>query len=111
MVNVTALQQEGAQAPTYVQFYEVRNMGPSELLGTSFRIVSPTKTPEGFAISDMTAQPVVIEGIAICDPIPIGSNDTASDITVNCRTERISRYERVVVRLSARLLSDALIQV
>ena len=95
-----------------VSFMAETNRGPSEILNATFRIELPTKTPEGFAISELTAQPVVIEGAAVCDPVPLGANSTESGvITMTCQTERISRFERVVVRLSARISTEALIQV
>ena len=71
-VNITALQLNETKAlPEYTQFFEVRNEGPSDIIGAKFRIVSPTHTPEGYAINELKAQPRIQEGVATCDPISL----------------------------------------
>ena len=93
--------------PTYLQFYEILNGGPSDVLSTEFVIASPTKTPEGYAISTWTSQPIIEEGSATCDPF----QDTGNSVVLKCRTETLLRSKRIVVRVSARISTEALVQV
>lgn len=109
---MTALQlNESTALPQYTQFYEMQNAGPSDIIGAKFRIVAPTHTPEGYAISELTAQPTVTEGRAVCDPIQLTSSPNKGAITIDCITEKMSRSERIVIRLNARLSSEALLKV
>ncbi len=114
-VNITAVQQnENKALPQYTQFYEVRNEGTSDILSARFSIVWPTHTPEGYAITELTAQPTVIEGNAVCDPVPIAGlgSKTTTGVNINCVTEtKLTRNKRVVIRVSARVSSEALLQV
>ena len=86
----------------------MRNIGPSDVLTARLQIVSPTRTPEGYAITELTTQPVVTEGFeTTCDPV-----DLKSQITViNCESGRLKKNERVVIRLLFRTLTEALIKV
>lgn len=105
-VNVTALQND--TAGSYSQFFEMRNGGPSDILSARLQIVTPTRTPEGYAISELATQPVVTDGLlATCDPVDLKSQITI----VNCESGRLKRQERVVIRLLFRILSEALIKV
>ena len=91
----------------------MRNVGPSDILGSRFRILSPTHTSEGYAISVLIAQPTVIEGNAYCDDVPIGSlSKTMTSVSIECVAEKkLTRNQRIVVRLMARLSSEALLNV
>lgn len=86
----------------------MRNIGPSDILAARLQIIAPTRTPEGYAITELTAQPIVTEGFqTTCDPV-----DLKSQITViNCESGRLKRNERVVIRLLSRILTEALIKV
>ncbi|KAK4002779.1 hypothetical protein OUZ56_004581 [Daphnia magna] len=111
VVNMTALQlNESTALPQYTQFYEVQNVGPSDVIGAKFRIVTPTHTPEGYAISELTAQPTVTEGNANCDPVQLTSNPNVGVINIDCVTEKMNNSERIVIRLNGRLSSEALLK-
>ncbi|XP_057364888.1 integrin alpha-PS2-like [Daphnia carinata] len=111
VVNMTALKMnEDTALPHYAQFYEVQNVGPSDVTHAKFRIVIPTHTLEGYAISELTAQPNVTEGKAHCDPVQLKPNPNVGVINIDCVTEKMTNRERVVIRLNSRLSSEALLK-
>lgn len=111
-VNITALQLNEINAlPEYTQFFEVRNEGPSDIIGAKFRIVFPTHTPEGHAINKLKAQPKIQEGTATCDPISLTEKPNKEPIFINCVTNRMTRGHRIVIALMAQLSSEALLNV
>ena len=126
--------------PEFTHFYEIRSTGPSDILGVDVLILFPSKTLQGHQLSRLTSQPTVTEGQASCDPLllkdtlnnhnnnqsqengeapemPLSTPPTlsqspdATNTVIRCRTERITRNDRVVIRLSARLSSEAIIMV
>ena len=97
--------------PEYTLFYEVRNDGPSDIIGTKFRIVFPTHTPEGYAINELISPPKIQEGAATCDPVSLSVKPNNEPIYINCEANRMTQGKRVVIVLMAKLSSEALLNV
>jgi hypothetical protein len=111
-VNTTALQLGEIKAlPEYTQFCEVRNEGPSDIIGAKFRIVFPTHTPEGYAINELKAQPTIQTGAATCDIVPLAEKPNKKPIDINCVVNRMTGGQRVVIKLIAQLASEAFLEV
>lgn len=111
-INTTALKTNGSNSiPHYTQFYEVRNVGPSDVVSGRFRIVFPTHTPEGYSINELTAQPTV-NGSATCDTVSIASRaQETAGIDINCEFGRMARNARAVIILMAKLSPEAFLKV
>lgn len=109
----------GTTGPTFVQFFEVRNQGPSDILGATLQIGLPLYTDDGAEIIQMLKQLTVTEGEADCQSIPLGNYESTlpfryngeAAVAINCTTGRIGSNDRVVIRLSARLSAEAIINV
>ena len=91
---------------TYKQYYEVRNVGPSDVLSAVLRITFPIKTIDGYVINELMGQPYVNEGPAVCK-----TTEGESTIDIECSITRMIPKERTVVYLEAQLSSEALTKV
>lgn len=113
-VNLTAVEINGTNAiPHYTQFFEARNLGPSNIISGRFRIFFQTHTDEGYAINELTAQPTVADGQATCNPVSVKtrSQGEVNGINIDCEMGKIASKGRVVIRLTARLSPEALLKV
>ena len=126
-MNVTALSAEmelsnDTMGPTFVQFYEVRNQGPSAVLGATLQIGLPVYTSDGGEIIQLLQQLDVTEGRADCHEAPLTRQVNTTSLryvgepatralVINCTTGRIDVSQRVVIRLSARLTPLGIINV
>ena len=126
-VNATALKAEmelrnDTTGLTFVQFFEVRNQGPSDILATTLQISLPVYTEDGDEILELLKQLTVTEGVADCQSVPLNSQEANTmlryngeigtrAVVINCTTGRIVSNDRVVIRLSARLSPKGVINV
>lgn len=119
--------------PEFVHFYEIRSTGPSDILGVDVVILFQTTTSMGHQLSQLTGQPTVTQGEASCDSlvlenVPLNDPNTVDvnrtspekklhypvdekNTVIRCRTNRLTRSDRVVIRLSARVSAEAVVNV
>jgi len=119
--------------PEFTHFYEIRSTGPSDILGVDLVILFPTMTSEGYELSQLTGQPTVTQGEASCDLLELEEEqlnngdagdinatlplealtlpDDGKDLIIRCRTKHLTRNDRVVIRLSARVSAEAVLNV
>ena len=109
--------------PPFVQFFEVRNLGPSDILAATLQIGLPVYTDDGVEIIELLKELTVTEGIADCQSIPLSSQEHHTTsfrydgeprtrvVIINCTTGHITSNDRVVIRLSARLSPKGVINV
>ena len=126
--------------PQFTHFYEIRSAGPSDILAVELTIMFPVFTSEGFEMSEFVDQPLVTEGVASCNPVPLktaNSNNKWNEmdsptnstipvsvssteapqivskepVVIRCKIGRITWDDRVVIKLSARVCAEALMNV
>ena len=110
---MTALYEKGDSAlPEFVQFFEIQNTGPSDILASQFKISLRSKTDKGDTVMRLRSEPEVTSGEASCHQ-SLDSSDSRY-IVIDCTTERLSSHEnsnKIVVRIPSALGGDAIAKV
>lgn len=107
---MSALYEKGQSAlSNFTQFFEIQNLGPSDVLESRFRISLQAKTKQGQAIIKLTSKPHVTEGVAVCQQSP--DADSLMYIVINCTAKRLIQSEHIKLQIAAQLDAEGVAKV